>query len=482
MLKFGNQLARCMLRGEAQEVPSATHAARFLDRTEDARAGPGRFQSVMWLVPTALFLLSGLIACSSIPVAATSTPAGSTNAAQTHAPTSASTPVSTNRVIPGPTTTPGGEQAITLIVWAPEQFSPEAGQGGDVLQRQVNAFSAAHPGVTIKFQLKNPYGTGGLLDFLVQVQSLIPERLPDMIIIDSREADIAVRTGLVQPLDHDLPSGDLADLLTPAQTLAKYSGQWLTLPLTLDVQHLAYNSKLVPVPPKTWDDLIKAGAAFAFPADDDDAFLFQYLENQGRIAGAQEPAPLNVSVTTSVLTFYQRARTANLVPDGVLSVKTAHDVWPLFAEGQAPLAEVEASDYIAGSGNVPNAGFAALPTQDGLASTLVSSWNYAIITADPRRHAAAAAFLNWIDEPSRLAEWATSSGMVPARRSAFAISIKPNEYGDFLLGLLDKAIVAPTFAERAPYGASWHTALQEVLRGQATPAEAALTAAQELAP
>ena len=361
----------------------------------------------------AIFLLAGLIACASAPPVPTSTAPASRSDSQTQTPDSGVTEPAARLASPSPTLALGASKTITLTIWAPEEFSPEAAQGGGVLRRQVEAFAHARPDIAVKFELKSPHGKGGLLDFLVKVQSLVPDRLPDLILIDSREVDVAARTGLLQPLDRDLPSGAFADMLSPAQTLAEHDGQWLTLPLTLDVQHLAYNTKAVSEAPATWDDLLKDGVLFAFAADDDDAFLFQYLENQGRIANSQQPAPLNVSLTTSVLTFFQRARSANLVPDSVLAIKSAHDVWPLFAGGQAQLAQVEASDYLAEHGNVPNTGFAPLPTQDGGAATLVSGWNYAIITQDANRHAAAAAFLNWIDEPSRLAEWAAAAQMVP---------------------------------------------------------------------
>jgi ABC-type glycerol-3-phosphate transport system substrate-binding protein len=457
-----------------------TRVARFqVEGSSAFRKLGGRSLCCAWL---AFVLLADLTACNSAPLVPTLTPPAPSSAAQTLTPNSAVTEITPPLASPPVSPPIGANRTITLTVWAPEEFSPEAAQGGQVLQHQVEAFAHARPEIAIKFVLKSPMGKGGLLDFLVKVQSLVPERLPDLILIDSREVDAAAHTQLLQPLDRDLPSGAFADLLPPAQALAEYDGQWLTLPLTLDVQHLAYNNKVVSEPPATWDELLKAGVPFAFPADDDDAFLFQYLENRGRISDSQQPTPLNVSVTTSVLTFYQRARAANLVPDSVLGIKTVHEVWPLFAEGQVPLAQVEASDYLAGYGHVPNAGFAPLPTQDGVTTTMVSGWNYAIITKEPLRHAAAAEFLNWIDEPSRLGEWAAAAQLVPARRSAFAISIAPNEYGEFLLKLLDAAIVGPTFAERAVYGGSWHSALQAVLRGQATPGEAALRAAQALAP
>jgi ABC-type glycerol-3-phosphate transport system substrate-binding protein len=294
--------------------------------------------------------------------------------------------------------------------------------------------------------------------------------------------DAAAKAELLRPLDHDLPAGAFADLLAPAQQLAKYQGAWLGLPVTVDAPHLVYDSKTVRTPPAQWDQLLGGGTPWAFAVDDDDVFLFQYLENHGRLASARQSVPLDIGVMTSVLSFYQRARAANLIPDSVFAAKDTGEVWQAFAAGQTALAQVEASDFVAGHANVPNAGFAPLPTQDGASTTLVSSWNYAIITSDGARHAAAAEFLNWLDEPSRLAQWAAAAHAVPARRSAFAFAVNPPEYGDFLLKLLEAGIVAPTFAQREPYQTAWHTALQTVLRGQAAPSEAAQRAAQVVAP
>ncbi|MGE5138693.1 MAG: hypothetical protein ACM3JD_04465, partial [Rudaea sp.] len=121
-----------------------------------------------------------------------------------------------------------------------------------------------------------------------------------------------------------------------------------------------------------------------------------------------------------------------------------------------------------------------LPTSDGKPATIVNSWNYAIVATDPAHRAAAGQLLSWLDDPARLAEWTNAAQLVPARRSALSASSIPQDYADFLRGLLDSGMAAPTLSQRAPYEAGWHTALQSVLRGQATPSEAALRAAQTL--
>ncbi len=432
---------------------------------------------VVWA--TALVVLLALTACSNSSNSPTVSPTVQpTPAAATPNPSPVSSPPAVATTAP----TQPSEKNITLTVWAPEEFAPEAARGGPILQRQLDEFMRTHPNIRVTFVLKSPAGKGGLLDFMLQVQALVPARLPDMVVIDSRQVDAAARAEFLQPLDHDFPAGAMADLFSPAQKLARYQGQWLVLPITLDVQHLAYHKQVVRTPPSNWEQVLTGKASFAFPADDDDAFLFQYLENHGRLSAAEHPGPLDSTVIMTVLTFFQHVRAANLAPDSTLSVKSAHDVWPLFADGQAALAQVEASDYLAGAGRISDAGFAPLPTQDGGATSLVSSWNYGIVTADPERHAAAAELLNWLNEPSRIAEWAQAASQVPARRSAFVSAVTAPDYADFLRGLIDAGITAPTLAERAPYANGWHTGLQAVLRGQSTPAEVAPKAAQPATP
>ncbi|MGE5140462.1 MAG: extracellular solute-binding protein [Rudaea sp.] len=365
-----------------------------------------------------------------------------------------------------------------MTVWAPEALSPEASKGGQILQRQLEEFSQSAPGVRVNYVLKNPYAQGGLVDFLLQVQALVPSRLPDVVVIDSTQLDTVDKAQLLQPLDRDLPAGAMADLFSPAQKLARVDGRWVALPITVDVQHLAFNKEIVAKPPTTWENTISSGGSFAFPAVGDDAFLFQYLENGGRFTTGRQPGALDASVISSVLTYFEQARAAKLVPDSTLGIKTTHDVWPLFASGQVALAQVEASDFWSGMDRLPNAGYAALPTRDGREASFVATWNLAIVTSDPVRHAAAAKLLNWLNEPSRLSEWATAARVIPARRSAFVNAVTPTDYADFLRRLIEAGIVAPSLAERAPYSTGWRTALQAVLRGQSTPAEAASKAAQ----
>ncbi len=420
----------------------------------------------------------GLVCLLILAAGCASVPVNTTPPAATVQPTPPSLSTPAPPAAPTSTSPASASSILTLTVWAPEALSPEAARGGQVLQRQLEEFSRSEPGIRVSYVLKNPYDQGGLVDFLLQVQALVPSRLPDVIVIDSTQVDAVARAKLLQPLDHDLPAGAMSDLFSPAQKLARVDGRWLALPVTVDVQHLAFSKETVPKPPATWENMLTSGGLFAFPADGDDAFLFQYLENGGRFTTGRQPGQLDASVILGVLAHFEQERAAKLVPDSTLGIKTTHEAWPLFANGQVALAQVEASDFWAGMERLPNAGYAALPTQDGRETSLVATWDLAIVTSDPVRHAAAAQLLNWLNEPSRLSEWAVAARVIPARRSAFVTAVTPTDYADFLRRLIEAGIVAPSLAERAPFSAGWRTALQAVLRGQSTPAEAAPKAAQ----
>src|SRR5581483_6828641 len=110
----------------------------------------------------------------------------------------------------------------------------------------------------------------------------------------------------------------------------------------------------------------------------------------------------------------------------------------------------------------------------------VSSWSFVVIAADPVRQQAAAAYLSWVSDPARLAQWAEAARLVPASKSAFAQAIHPREYADVLWSLLQHAMVAPPLAAQAPYTSAWHSAVAAVLGGQLGPEDAAFRAIQAI--
>lgn len=370
-------------------------------------------------------------------------------------------------------------QPLTLTLWVPEEFAPGAERGGDILEARVAAFEAAHPGVSIEYVLKAPYGKGGIVDWLTQLQELMPERLPDAAIVDSRELDQLEKLGLLHPLNRGLPSGAFWDLFAPAQTMARQGGVWSNQPLVLDAEHLVYDTTRVASPPPTWQAVLADKTPFAFAADSTDTFLLHYLENGGSLSPAEHPA-LDSGVMQAVLDFYQRARANGNLNEAAAMMKSAREVLPLFIGGQAPLAQIRARDYLSERARMPNAAAAPIPTRDGRATTLASGWSFVILADSAARQRAAADYLEWLIEPEFLAEWTRAARMVPASKGAFAqVGVTP-AYAETLGALLDNAIVSPGFGAQAPYASAWHDAVQAVLNGQLAPDDAAFRALQTI--
>lgn len=426
------------------------------------------------LVPAAL--LFWLVACGTTnpPL---SLPAAETTALSTPAATALAVASATPSSVPRVGSTSDASQPVGLTLWVPEEFATGAERGGDILERQIVEFQATHPNVKLNYVLKAPYGKGGIVDWLRQLHELMPDRLPDAAIVDSRELDALEKLGLLQPLNRELPSGAYWDLFPPAQTIARRGGQWNNQPLTLETEHLVYDVRRIATPPPSWQEVLTDTTQFAFAADSTDTFLFHYLENGGSLEPAAHPV-LDASVMQTILEYYQKARAIGALNENTAVMKSAREVMPLFLSGQVPMAQVRAKDFLIERERLPNARAAPIPTRDGYATSLVSSWSFVILSSDLAKIDAATKYLEWMIDPARMGEWSGAARMIPASKSAFAQSIEPAAYAEVLWKMVESGLVAPSFAEQAPYAAAWHSAVNAVWSGQLAPDDAAFRAIQ----
>jgi ABC-type glycerol-3-phosphate transport system substrate-binding protein len=188
------------------------------------------------------------------------------------------------------------------------------------------------------------------------------------------------------------------------------------------------------------------------------------------------PTPFvpDAMATTQVLNFFKRARDQNLLPENAISLKTADEVWSSFAAGQAPLAQVSASRYLADRDKIPNTQFALVPTRDGKTATLASGWAFAVITNDPARQAAIARFVPWFIQGERLAPWLRAAHHLPTSRATIPLAVEPAEYAAFLREAMERATFVSLASPRnAKVATAWRAAIAAVWKGQLTPEDAA---------
>ena len=367
--------------------------------------------------------------------------------------------------------------AITLTLWTSEDLAPGATPAGRILRNQFDAFSAANPDIHMDIVLKKPYGKGGLLDFLLTTNAVVPTQLPDLLTLDISEVPLAAEASVLQPLDGWLSADLNNDFFPFAYKAAHYQNQWIAVPFAADMQHLVYNKTAIKKAPATWDDLLKQKMPLLLPLGGDDAFLLQYVALMPT-SDLPTPLALDPTATAQVLSFFKRAHDLNLLPDAAIGLKNAEEGWPTFAAGQVAQAQVSASRYLAERDKVPNALYAPVPTRDGRVATIATGWAFAMTTTEPVRQAAAARFVQWIVQSERLAPWLRAARRLPVNRTAMLLAVDPPEYAVFLRDELERAAFLPLASPREIKQAeAWRAAITAVWKGQATPEEAARNAA-----
>lgn len=394
----------------------------------------------------------------------------------TAAPAQPATPVTSD--------TPAAPSAITLTLWTTEAFSPTAAiTRGLILAEQAALFETAHPDVRLDFVLKKPSGKGGILDFLLTTSPVVPELLPDLVLIDVDQLNTAVQAGLVQPLDNLLPGELQADLYPFARQANTLDERLYGLQVWADLDHLVYNTGEMTIPPRSWPGVLSNPGPYIFPAGGqsglvNDAFLVQYLAARAEPVGS---GPfLTQDALIAVLQFYQDGLSRGIFPPSILNYHTTADCWQDYLAGQAALTLVSAQRFQAERSGLQGAAPAAIPASNGPGGSIARGWSLALIAVDPARQALAVELMAQLSAPEVSAGWTRAAGYLPTRQAALALWDQTDSYTRFIGQQLESARPRPILANYAQVAAALQNAVEAVLDGSASPEEAAANALESV--
>jgi len=208
---------------------------------------------------------------------------------------------------------------VSLAIW--EQEDP-AGQA--MMDTLAKEFTAANPKITVKRthyeteELRKNYTTASL-----------GTTGPDIVLGPNDNLGVFVPGNLVQPIDTVVGAEFMATIDPLALDAAKYSGKQYMLPDRNGNELLvAYNKKLVPTPPKTFEELEAMGlklkkegkVEYGLVMDEVEPFFsVPFLAAFGGTifddVNSATPKPsLNTPAVTSWMTFMKRIHTAGLIP------------------------------------------------------------------------------------------------------------------------------------------------------------------------
>ncbi len=430
-----------------------------------------------WLIAAVVVLL-GLVAAL---LAACDLPASQPTAAPAAPSPTGETP-SAPTALPTDETggTPSAPSIITLTLWTTEAFSPtEAITSGQILKQEVANFEAAHPDVKVDVVVKKPYGKGGILDFLLATEAVVPALLPDLVFLDTDELATAAQVGVIQPLD-DLVATDLiADLYPFARQASTFDGQLYGLQFQADMDHLAYNTGRLTVPPRSWPGVLSNPGPYLFPAAGqaglvNDDFLIQYVATRPWPVADDPEAPfLEAEALTAVLQYYLDGLSRGVFPAEILDYHTTDDAWPGYRAGEAALSHVSAHRYLAERGLLGNSAVAPIPAIAGAGPAISRGWALALVSPDPARQALAVDFMTQLMSPQTNAAWNQTAHYLPTRQAALANWDEEDSYTRFAGELLESAQPRPRLPNYAQVAAALQQAVEDVLTGTATPEEAA---------
>jgi ABC-type glycerol-3-phosphate transport system substrate-binding protein len=379
--------------------------------------------------------------------------------------------------------TPPPPSVVTLTVWTTELFSPtQSITSGQILAEQIAEFERENPDVRVRFVRKKPYGKGGILDFLQSTAAVVPDLLPDLVLIDVDELDTAVEAGLVQPLD-DLISPDLHDdLFLFARDSATFDGSLYGLQVLADLDHLVYNTGRITIPPRSWPGVLSSPGPYLFPAGGqaglvNDAFLVQYLAARSEPYEEGSDGPfLEEDSLIAVLQFYQDGASRGIFPPEMLNCHTTDDCWPAYVAGQAALAQAGAHRYLSERGGLQGSAAAPVPAANGPEPGIARGWALSLVTPDPARQSVTTEFMTQLMAPEANARWNLAADYLPTRQTALSFWDEADSYTPFIQQQLLQARTRPRLSNYTQVAAALQQAVEGVLTGEATPEEAAAQA------
>jgi multiple sugar transport system substrate-binding protein len=328
---------------------------------------------------------------------------------------------------------------LTLTVWAQPDYIHLAARPAiaNAFTIVLDDWARTHPGVQLHVSVMP-----GLELHKTKLQlAAAAGRLPDVASIDSFWLPLLADD--VQPLEPYWPAEDRADFLPfTIQTLTDPAGHVLGLWHETACRVLFYRKDLVPVPPRTWDQLLDTAARVAreqkmsgylYNAGRWEATVFDHLAMFWALGGElvdRDGRPTfgegqNRSAMLRVLGFLRDTIQRGASPRSVLSITDYQQMTGAAVAGDAAMflgGNWQLKDLQTGLSAAEFAKWdiAPIPQADAnTRSTGTGGWVWVVFAKDPLRRRAAVEFIRDVEAPAHAARISEATGHLPVRRSVY---------------------------------------------------------------
>ncbi len=236
-----------------------------------------------------------------------------------------------------------------LTLWVSPTFAPNPETtAGALLANHLAEFESQHNGVSVQVRIKSRTGPGSLLETLKAAAQAAPSTLPDLITLDPFSLSEAAATGLLVPLDGSITTPTEPEWYPFALAAMRYQSETVGMPFASETNIIAFRRDLYPSAPRRIETLLAEGHTFQFPAGDPDAqfTLAQYLALAGTLTSTANETYIDVDNLREVLSFYEAAIEANVLPLSVRQWTATSQTWSEIQANRAGSAVVPLSLFI----------------------------------------------------------------------------------------------------------------------------------------
>ncbi len=393
-----------------------------------------------------------------------------------------------DRLTPTPTAIPE-DVPITLTFWTVEDVSPlREDESGAFLESKLRLFERANPDIKVDLRVKKASGKGGVLDFLRTSRAVAPSVMPDVVVMQATDLDIAFADGFLQPLDGKLDRSIVQDLLPAARRIGTVNDRLAGVPIGIEMEHTVYNTRIFTATPILWIDVLTKNTTYLFPAQGNnglvnDVTLSQYLSVGGKLQDDEGNPKIDDRSLQTVLQFYQTSLENQLISASHLEAATSKELWPLYLKGQTGLTQVSVQQYLTDREILQNTTFSTLPVADetSVPVGIMHSWVLVLITDDVDRQDASLRLVESFLSTTNNVTWNSINKSIPTRDTAYQQIAGDDPYWLFLTDLLNTAQPEPRFSDYDRVGRIMQQSVEQVIRGEALPEEAATNAIDALA-
>ena len=349
------------------------------------------------------------------------------------------------------------------------QFDPQTGAGdSNLFLSRLDDFRTRRPQIDILVRVKELTGEYGLIESLRTTKAAAPVIVPDIIALPRSQMEEAAKEGLILPLDEVTGVMDGDDWYAYARDLSSIEGKVNGIPFAGDLLVLAYKDEGDIVPPADWESMLKFQRALAFPASDPRALVtlanyqslgVELMDENGEFHLQSEPM-------LEVLTYYQQAQAANVMPYWLTQFETDTQAWQSYQERQSTLA-LTWSSILFGFESA-NTSLAAMPTKEGKAFAYADGYVWCVIPSDPGSEEIAVELIEFLTAGEYLSSWSKEAGYLPVRPSGLD-EWESESYFSTLGQLLPAAVLIPDRYHLHEFGSGIRDAVVAVLKDQAEP-------------